>query len=439
MSLLELPTELLFLITAELESDEDLSRLLRVNHRLYSLVLPLLYQRHLQVGILKEGFFKSIVTGNERAVKHFLHWGADVNHVIGNVSLRLVKVPIKPWFDMQTPLNVAANVGNDALVSLLLDHGAEIHGVATNRTRYGKTQPAAVDALLSGHQSTVRLLLERGARLQGPDMQYGGLVNCALYSGQISMFKLLIEFGVDLNAPINNRYPLFSAVCYKGLSTAVIEFLLDHGADIVLVDDGNGGLLKEVIPSGAIDTARLLLERGASCPVDVLNSAINSCTLDTIRLLVEHGAQPDYESLMHVVRSARCDILELFIAHGVDLNMRNPRGSTVLHSAVCMCTFPGPRRSMGRTSHCMKTVATHGLVNRVVLTPQHVGASCWQGNQRDAGEDIVRCLIRGGADVNAMDGKRETPLYLAWKYAPPAVQQMLLDAGADWARMLMTF
>ena len=54
ISLLELPNELLLLISKKLES-EDLSHLLQVNHCLYDLILPRLYQRDVKF-LEKPGF-----------------------------------------------------------------------------------------------------------------------------------------------------------------------------------------------------------------------------------------------------------------------------------------------------------------------------------------------------------------------------------------------
>jgi hypothetical protein len=199
MTLLELPADSILHIAPSLP-ESALAHLLQVHRSLYKLLLSNLYQRHIRDCKLQEGLFWCTATGNEAAVKKFLHYGADVNASIGIGSIRRrAKIPFQPWFDVQTPLSIAANTGNDTLVALLLNHGANVYGFPSRH--WGITQPAVVDALLSGHESTVRLLLLHGLPIHEPGMEQGGLVKCAISREQISLLKLLVKFKADLNNP----------------------------------------------------------------------------------------------------------------------------------------------------------------------------------------------------------------------------------------------
>ncbi|KAJ5752655.1 ankyrin repeat-containing protein [Penicillium odoratum] len=255
MTLLELPSELILLIALFLP-ESALAHLLQVHRSLYKLLLPNLYQRHIRDSMLQEALFWCTATGNEAAVKNFLHYGADVNASMDMGPISHAKIHFQPWFNVQTPLSIAANIGNDKLVALLLNHGANVLGF---RSRHRvPTQPAVVDALLSGHESTVRLLLLHGSPIHDPDMEEGSLVNYAIMKGQISLLKLLVEFEADLNIPWEGRYPLNRAVSSRNLSTEIVQFLLDNGADITLANRRPGLLLNEA-SYGPIDTLRLLL------------------------------------------------------------------------------------------------------------------------------------------------------------------------------------
>lgn len=438
MTLLELPTELILLLALFLP-ESALAHLLQVHRSLYELLLPILYQRHLRDSKLQEGLFWCTATGNEAAVKKFLHYGADVNASMGIFPIRHAKLPFQPWFDVQTPLNIAANKGNDTLVSLLLNHGAKVYG---SRSRHwGISQPAVVDALLSGHESTVRLLLLHGSPIHEPSMEQGGLVNCAISRGQISLLKLLVEFKADLNIPFQGRYALNRAVSSRKLSTDIVQFLLDNGADISLADDQFGRLLNEAI-RGTIDTLRLLLDRGVTYPPDKverwLEIVFDRCTVETAHLLLEHGCAPNIEMLLVAVRALRADILQLLIDSGVDLNMRDTRGFTLLHTAISRCIPSDPPRISGRSWVCGNVCgrpARKSLVHEIETVPQRVSPTCMSGKiETGTPEEIVRCLIRGGADLNALDAQGRTPLALARK-CPPAIQQMLVDGGGKWAKM----
>ncbi|RDK42485.1 hypothetical protein M752DRAFT_300744 [Aspergillus phoenicis ATCC 13157] len=211
MSLLALPTELLQQVAALLP-DGHLSSLLQVNLHLYDVLLPCLYQRrHKSRDFARSwpaGFMRAIATGNGQGTQNFLHYGADVNLVCSHHFLHQAKVRIKPWFDLQMPLNVAANIGNDALVMMLLDQGAEINGVKHHDGfSCRRTQPAIMNALLSGHIGTVWLLIEHGGDIQGRHTEGGRLVIYAVDTGKLTMLQLVKECGVDPGIAYNRVYP----------------------------------------------------------------------------------------------------------------------------------------------------------------------------------------------------------------------------------------
>lgn len=429
MTLLELPTELLLLIASSLPQSA-LANLLQVHRSLYEVLLPNLYQRHIRDNRLQLGLFWSVATGNGAAVDYFLHYGADVNACIGIITIRRAKIPFQPWFNVQTPLSIAANIGNDALVDLLLKHGANVDGFPS--LGWGTTQPAVVDALLSGYEGTVRLLLMHKSPMQKPSMELGGLVNCAIAKGEISLLKLLVEFGADLNIPWQGAYPLNRAVSSPNLSTEIVQFLLDNGADIGLANGDPGILLDQAI-YGTIGTLRLLLERGVTYPPNRFEkwfeTWVDRCTIKTVYLFLEYGYAPNLETLSIVLRAQRGDILQVFIDCGVDLNMKGMRVLPLLHEAVIRC-IPSepPVRMAGRTSVCRRP-GKRSLVREIEPVLQRVSPTCLNGNvEEDTPENIVRCLIRGGADLNALDAKGRTPLALAREFCP-SIQQILVDAG----------
>jgi hypothetical protein len=130
-------------------------------------------------------------------------------------------------------------------------------------------------------------------------MQHGGLVNCAISRGQISLLKLLVEFKADLNIPWQGRYPLNRAVSFRNLSTEIVQFLLDNGADISLAN-GHPGLLLNQAVHGTIDTLRLLLDRGATYPPDEFERwfeiLVGRCTVETVYLLLEYDYARNIEN-----------------------------------------------------------------------------------------------------------------------------------------------
>ncbi|KAJ6020765.1 ankyrin repeat-containing domain protein [Penicillium herquei] len=448
MSLSTLSPELLLFIIATI-SEQDLCHLVQVNRFLYEVLLPDLYRRHIKNSEKNQvGLFRAAASGNEQGTLNFLRYGANVNAFIRAYSLE----EIKPWCAFSTPINIAAGVGNDTIVQMLRDHGAEIDGVQCrvpgswfSGGQNGFTQPPILDALLSGHESTARLLLEMGSKIQGLRMYQGGLVNPAVKIGNIAMMKLLAEFGADFNSPPCQAIPLSQVADSRKTSPDTIQFLFDHGADITLVDDGTGSFLKAVIKRGNIATARLLLEHGATCPPDILKSVIASSTLDTIGLLVDYGARLDTVLFQEAIKARRTDVIQLLIDNGLDVNaILDSKGSTALHFAVRIAQQlhkSSLRRRPERYTGCMDCgedlfdEEAKVLVRQIDTTSKlNISPPCYLPKRKREGNseiDLLRSLIDAGADLSAVDGEGRTPLDLACMGPPLILQQLLVDNGAN--------
>ncbi|KAJ5939457.1 ankyrin repeat-containing protein [Penicillium verhagenii] len=439
MTLSDLPMELILFIVLSL-SDADFASLIRVNHRFQGL-LPHLYQRHVENNTRQHGFFRAIALGNKAAVDHFLYYGADVNAAIREPNLK--NTPIKPWFPLQTPLCVAANAGNDSLVALLLSHGASVKPTTKKGiTSWLTANPPVIDALLSGHESTVRLLLINGSPFGSHSL---GLFDYALMKGRLSFLKLLVEFGFDLNIQSpEGIFPLQAAVESGACSTEMVRFLLDNGASKDLMDcDYRSNILVRAIQGSTTDKLRLLLEYGAKIPPETLEKSVLNCHLETARLLLDHGCRPNYLTLKTVVKNKRGDLLQLLIDNSTDLNMKGSEGWTILHEAVQQCPEnPAPTRLYRRSGNNGDTDPMENeLIRDVIRDPQPIRATRCKIKKFDlktcAPEEIVRCLIRGGANINVLDAQGRTPLNLAKSYSQE-VQQILVDSGGKCAVDLYT-
>jgi ankyrin repeat protein len=94
--------------------------------------------------------------------------------------------------DDSTALIQAAQHGHETTVQLLLDRGANIHV----KNFYGRT---ALDlAADNGRESTVRLLLNRG-KFEARDTNVWTALLVAADSGHVSTVRLLLDRGVNVN------------------------------------------------------------------------------------------------------------------------------------------------------------------------------------------------------------------------------------------------
>ncbi|MBX3744119.1 MAG: ankyrin repeat domain-containing protein [Verrucomicrobiae bacterium] len=158
--------------------------------------------------------------GNAATVKLLLDRGADPNatNAFGASAL------------------LAAVAAEDLEVTrLLLDHGADVNAVpamSEDGFLWGGARTALGWAAFRGHEPLVRLLLERGARVDDLAIA-GSALTQAGWAGHAGVARFLLDAGapVDQRDLIANYTPLHWAASSEHASTALVELLLARGAD----------------------------------------------------------------------------------------------------------------------------------------------------------------------------------------------------------------
>jgi ankyrin repeat protein len=193
------------------------------------------------------------------------------------------------WLDgaAVTPLFVAVQRGDAAIVGLLLDAGADME--ATSRGFKGSTCTALGEAVRLGDAALVRLLLDRGASVRSPE-------------------------------PWGWCDPLAGAA--RSEDPKILAWVLDAGADPNTTYQSSSGQwypytpLKEAANWDQVDNIKVLLERGAD---------------PNLRVPGDDDTPLHYVMLLGATCAEMADAVRLLIRYGAEVNAVGHDGATPLH------------------------------------------------------------------------------------------------------------
>ena len=241
--------------------------------------------------------------------------------------------------------------------------------------------------------------------------------------------KLLVENGADVNRPSNRpdaRSPYREAV-YHG-NESIAEFLADHGAEVFILEDADR--FAGACISGDRDRARALLARSRSLieglgerGTALMENAVGSDNRDAVRLMVELGFDPETCGMHEAARYGYLDMIKLLIELGSDASLQDPA------HAIDALGYASHYQQNNVIGYLSQFAGIHRAVQSDLLDrvgelldedPGLVHARDTSGNTPlhcldvdnsmvDSGE-ILRLLVRRGADVNARNHAGLTPL-----------------------------
>ncbi|CAK7224192.1 hypothetical protein SEUCBS140593_005487 [Sporothrix eucalyptigena] len=249
-------------------------------------------------------------------------------------------------YHRSTPLIHAITGRHQAAVQLLLDKGAD---VLVKKAGVKTTLDATVlDAAgAAGDEKIMKLLLDRGAE-QFPDIQGGDASYCALrsaaWNGHQAVMQLLLDRGTDINA-LDSRGNLLLAVAAECNGADAVQRLLDKGADIDATNGKGKTPLLEAIMIGYDDLGdhstshhkviHLLLDRGANVNVkdkygtSPLLAAIQAGDKAIVEVLLRKGAHIESKGyggqtpLIRAVENGDKEIVQLLLDKGANVDPKD--------------------------------------------------------------------------------------------------------------------
>lgn len=292
------------------------------------------------------------------------------------------------------------------------------------------------NAAMNDDVQLARCMLERNAELDAKDrLREETHLHRAARHGSLGVVKLLVDRGARVNARDKvGRTPLHGAA-YKG-HVEIVDYLVEHARGIGLnaIDEkDHRTALHFAALEGRREVAELLLAAGADPTIQSDDGTARAVALasnnDSVaELLAEHGVKDircrvSADAAFDAVATGSLTAARCQFSHGVDFDTRNDEGGTAFHVAA--------RNNSVAVARWLADEAP-GLVSARdgdEQTPLHVAA--FMGH-----DGVVRTLVEHGAHVDSGDASGATPLHAAARgYVAEAgrvrVTEILLAEGAQ--------
>ncbi len=228
------------------------------------------------------------------------------------------------------PLFQAIQKSDAASVKHLLERGLDANARDADGT------PALMAAVLYADARCVKLLLDRRADPNATDKTGATALMWAV--PDVAKVKLLLAAGADVNATSKNlgRTPLLIAASFPG-SVAVLQLLLDHGANIHAKDRRGTHALGRAALSADVDVVRFLVEHGCDPNEPGYGTNVRYARQypPTLEYLLSKGANVEKDALAMAAHWQDPKLIETWIERGADVNARAaPYNRTALMTAT---------------------------------------------------------------------------------------------------------
>jgi len=256
-----------------------------------------------------------------------------------------------PRLALEAALVRAASDGDTEAVEELLRKGARVNFLyiptpASKGSMQVKPSGCAPlhAAAEKGSCAVAKILLQKGASVNGRDREGGTALHRAAYWGQHEIISVLIEHGADPAARDQDGMSPLHNAAIQGKSQ-VAGGLVAAGAPVDAGDEASDTPLHLACLYGHTDTAKKLLQCNAAVNVrnkdnvTALHNAVAFGHTETVALLLKAGADcniPDAEgntALHTAVMVGRADMVAFLLAHEADCSRMNQAGQTPYKSA----------------------------------------------------------------------------------------------------------
>lgn len=312
----------------------------------------------------------------------------------------------------RTPLSLAAEQGNQELITLLLAKGAVIE----NRCPEGQSPLSW--AAGEGHLGAVKVLISHGADVNSSDAFGYGPAWHATYNGHEEIVTCLLDNGVDVDVSSERGTTLLELAIYEGYDR-IVELLLRKGPSVEGIKSTSS---YEVI----------------SPMNNAMGAAVGRHSLKLTKLLLDYNAPIFAEYVSKLSSEHSRAMVELLHSKGADIEARDAYGRTPLSLAVermrsilLPASTDNDDKGMSPRDQCLDTVSYLLGQGVEIETKDDEGRTPLSWAAANGFVAVVKKLLALGADVTSSDSRGKTPLFYAVVYGRKMVVAQLMDHGAS--------
>lgn len=329
--------------------------------------------------LLYEAVAYDATNKNPEMVALLLQYGADPNE-------KFESKDESSW----NPLVISCARGNKGAVKMLLAHGARVNVFDHSNPfseKNGDVPP--IVAVLRGQNpdpKIIDMLVDHGAKIEVKD-KWGNSPLCySLYQKKyLDIFRALIKQGANINGTCGRYGDSILMEAAKVRNQDAVQFLLKKKVRLNTKNDYGDTLLHFVSQAGWEDIASLLLKKKAD----------------------PNAVGKDKKTPLYcAVESEQPAVVDLLLENGAHVNDANKKRETPIYAAV--------------KNYIDKIVEQHFMPD--------ASAGC---AKKDNNPSIVKLLFDHGADVNARDKNKNTPLIEAAYLGYLDMVELLAKIGAD--------
>ncbi len=324
-------------------------------------------------------------------------------------------------------------------------------------------------------RAAVRMLLEKHAAVNAPQIDGTGALHWAAYHDDLQMAALLIRAGANVKAA--NRYGVtpLSLACTNG-SGPMVELLLKAGADPNSTLPGGETALMTAARTGKLDAVKALLARGADVHAKesrrgqtAIMWAAAEGHVAVVEALIQAGADfrarlaSGFTPLLFAVREGHIGVVRALLKAGADVNETiplaqasgrkfsqargSPRpGTSALHLAVANAHYELASMLLDAGADPSAAGPGYTALHTITWVRKPGGGDndpAPQGSGNMTSLEFVKKLVAKGADLNARMTKKisvgltslntigATPFLLAARTADAELMRTLAALGAD--------